>query len=267
MINYEQITSLVITRKTNKLWVMYVNEAEDPIWSDKYAGDGDGDDITLKTITGAPKVVKVNFNYIEYYDELDSDNNLVNPDSAQQIFSHLQNQEGFFLSGSGGGSSTVENFTDLGDTFANYIGRQNQSVVVRSDGLGLTTAAISTPRLQDLMNYIGGAFLPNKYILTSNTTDIDGNATSFILGDLNSIINRPPAFDEKPVIHKGFTVVDDTVVPNTELYAKEVGDYCRGFAVEEDGVYEYPSMRYDGGDDTDIENYSQKTIKIKRYTF
>lgn len=268
MTNNEQITSLVITRRNAVLWSYVINEGATQA-TGACTGTGDGDYVTVKTFSGAPLALNVPFSVIEYYDANDSDNDLTDPANMLEVVGHFLEQ-GFFINFTegGGGGSAATSFKSLTDVAVpTFIGNVGKFVKVINDNeLGLSDAP-GVPSLQQLANYVGGTFLPNKYILTTNTVDEFGNAVGFILGDINSIINRPPLFNEILVIRKGFTVVDGVVVPNTEPYAKEVGDYCSGFEVTEVGVYEIPSMRYDGGDETDLANYSQKAYKILRYAF
>jgi len=257
MTNFEQITSLIITRRNAVYWVCQVNDEDITRDAAGYTGSREGDLITIKTISGAPLTLKVPYSYIQYYDANDADNNLINPGSAEEMQGHLIAQNFYVnFNEGGGGGSAVQTFKALLDVLVpSFIGRAGQAVVVSDNEQYLETAAFSAPLLQGLANYLGGDFLPNRFVVTSSTVGGDGIANGFGLADPINIINRAPRFDEMSIVKKGYVWVDNAVVKNEQDYIVEVGDVVeKWFFNEPDDIFPYgqlvymPFGRWNGGD-------------------
>jgi len=269
MTNFEQITSLIITRRNAVYWVYQVNDEDITRDAAGYTGSREGDYITIKTISGAPLTIKVPFSYIKYYDANDSDNNMTDPGSAEEMQGHLIAQNFYVnFNEGGGGGSAVQTFKALLDVLVpSFVGRAGQAVVVADNEQYLETASLSTPLLQGLANYLGGAFLPNKYIVTSSAVDGGGNAIGFVLADVNNIINRPAAFSETTILQKGYLWIEDVMTPNIEQYSLEPGDLIARWyylAPDDDfpvGRVLYATGRWNGADITNINNISRGGLR------
>jgi len=256
-----QITSLVITRRSAVYWTYNVNQtpANQERDASSYTGTRDGDYITIKTLTGAVLTERVPFSAIQYIDTLDTSNNMTNPQSSAELQAHLIAQ-GFYVgsaTGSGGGSATT--FKSLSDVAVNsFLGREGYIIKVDENGQYLVAVpdSANTLMLQQLQNYLNGTYFPpDSYIMTGSQVDEDGNALGFTVGNLQSIINRPPAFDEPYISRKGYTYVDGVLIKNQNLYSSEIGDIFRLMVINDAGEpYEYYG-RWMGGDTSLLENF------------
>lgn len=249
----EEITSLIITKKAASYWVYQVNGETQTRDANAYTGTREGDYFTMGTRTGAPQLVNVYYAVISYVDELDSGNNVNAPASSPEALQAHLIAQGFYEAGStGGGGTGAEYFTDLGDTFASYIGREGHNITVNASGTGLTSAQNSIPTLQQLANYLGGSTIPkNHAVITSSVDNGSGSAIGFTTAPLYNLINRPAGFFEFAIIRKGWTWVDGILNVNQEEYAMEVGDIC-SFIYNDDAnqqLWYYPYARYKGGED------------------
>lgn len=254
-----EITSLVITKYAEDYWIYTANGTPKPDAASDYTGTMTGDYLTIKTITGAPILLRVYFGNIQYYDNLDSGNNLLSPSSAVEMMGHLKAQ-GFFKGDTGGGTGGVDTFKQLLDTFSSFAGRAGQVLKIDDEEAFITSEIISfVQRFQDLSNWFGGEdLLPNRYILTSNQTDEAGNSIGLISAPVGQIINRPFLYTEAGVIHKGATVVGGEIVPNEEQYTPEPADTVQFYAYDEDSnrIYFYPHAKWLGGSMDDPDNYA-----------
>lgn len=94
-------------------------------------------------------------------------------------------------------------------------------------------------------------YFPNSYILTNSS------GTQLIQAPVQQIINRPFLFTEAGVIHKGYTIVDDVVVPNLEPYSVEIGDIVQTWVYDTDNErwLFLPFAKYIGGGMDEITSY------------
>lgn len=263
----EEITSLVITRISENYWVYNANSADKPSAEDAYTGTMYGDLIYIKSLNGTPQLMRVAYSVIDYIDNLDNTNNLTNPSSALEMFGHLLAQ-GFFVGSAGSGSGGVTTLKQLLDVFISTFAG-NEGKYLRIDDDGQFVIASDNPamnlRIQDLVNWIDVDELhPNFAIVTTNAVDGDGNAIGFTQAPLYNLINRPPNFNELSIDIKGYTIVADTVVPNTQELTLEVGDVVKFWMQEPDNgaVFLYRA-RYKGGSITNIANFQY----VDRYNF
>jgi len=223
----EEITSLIITRKAPAYWVYQVNDEDFTRDANAYTATREGDLFTIKTRTGAPQIL-VNYAVVQYIDEATPANNLTDPSSPEVLQGHLIAQ-GFYEGSTGGGTGGVTTFKALLDTFASFAGREGQNVIVGLDGENLDTAPNTIPKIQNLINYLGGDYLPpNVLFITSSIIGEDGSSIGFRTMSPYNLINRPMQYNEEGVIIKGYNGFDEAGSPiwNTEDYAKEIGDIC-----------------------------------------
>jgi len=256
-----QITSLVITRRSAVYWTYNINNSgiEEERFASSYQGTMNGNYITLTTLSGAVLAHQVPFSAVQYIDNTNPSNNLTNPQTPLELEGHLIT-EGFYT-GSAQGTTPGEatTFVELLDVFfSTYLGRRGQAVVVNDSETGLTSIALgaANTKLQQLQNYLNGTYFPpDSYIMTGSQVDGDGNALGFTVGNLQSIINRPPAFDEPYISRKGYTYVDGVLIKNQNLYSSEIGDIFRLMVINDEGEpYEYYG-RWMGGDTSLLENF------------
>jgi len=241
--SFEPIDSLIITRKTSKYWTLQVNEETETRASSAYEGIRTGDFITIKTNTGAPITMVVPYSVIQYFDSMDSANNLTAPQNSDEMFSHLLDQD-FFLASSGGsgGGAGVNNFLELLDVlFPAYIGRDGEAIVINGNGLDSAPFNASIA-FEDLTNWLGGDLLPNQYILS------DSMGAGLVQASINNIVNRAHAYDEYQILDKGYTWDGDTIIPNEDLYSLQIGDVIRKW------FYVLPSEEFPSGQVLLMEN-------------
>lgn len=255
----ENITSLIITRISTAYWVYSINGETQTRDAESYTGTGIGDYIIIKTLTGAPQVLNVHYSVVEYYDNNDSTNNLLNPSSRQEVQGHLIAQ-GFYGGSTGGGTGGVTTLKALLDVLIpSFSGRAGQVLAISdSEDFVITKAIQFVQKFQDLSNWLGGDdLLPNRYLLTSSQVDENGNSIGVVTAPIGQIVNRPFMFNEAGVIHKGATIVGGNIVANEEQYQPEPGDSVTFFAFDEasNRLYKYNDARWLGGSMDDPDNY------------
>lgn len=254
----EEITSLVITRKATKYWVYVVNGETESRDANAYTGTRQGDYITIKTLTGAPQAVRVYFNVIQYIDNLDPTNNLTDPSNAEEVQGHLISQGFYTDDTTGGGTGGVDIFKLLLDVnVPSFSGRAKQVLAIDDNEAFVITKVLETiSRIQDATDYIGGQFLPNKYLMTSNQVDEDGFSVGLVQADNDLVVNTPIPFGVYRVKVKGYiesgTVEPYTYTPNIENFVLESGDIVEGISATDGKLYE---MRYISGNPTLLSNY------------
>lgn len=255
----EQIDSLVITRISTEGWTYTVNGllgAEDAYTGSITAGT---DFLTIKSLNGAPQVVKAAYTVISYVDNLDGTKSRASFDSVSEAFFYLLEQ-GFYVgsSGTGGGGVTTlfKALLDVG--VPTFVGNELKYVRVNSDGtlLEVVDNPASGIRLQDLSNWDGGEeLLPNMAIVTT-TSELIGGFNGIGQASLVNIINRPARYNEFQIWKKGFQVIDNTIVWNLEDYIIEIGDVVVPIWDDTTGetVPKLVFGRYLGGNPLDAEN-------------
>jgi len=274
----EQITSLTITKISPRYWKYVSNLNPQGGGASAYTGTALGNFITTKTLTGGVLLKDVQWNVINYIDNLDPTKNMNGADvTVDELMAHLV-EENFYVSVDVVGSvSGVNAFKQLLDTFDSFTGRNGQILYV-NETTGKIASKIDsakTIKLQDLVNYLvspggieypDGKYLPpNKLLMTSSQIDSSSESNSaagFVTVDPVDYYNRPALFTERKILHKGYGWQDNTIVGNEEIYAAEVGDLLGGwFYFEPNDAYPFGQMRYivarwNGGDQSDINNYS-----------
>lgn len=251
----EEITSFIITRHSEVYYDYVVNDNPLPEGPSGCTGYLQDDFIIVKSITGAPQTKRVHFSVIEYYDTTNPDNNLTNPVNAQEMMRHLVEQN--FLKGSsdnsGGGGSLTTAFKSLTDVnVPTFFGNAGKMVVVAgNEEYLILVPASSVQNFKDLHDVNITEYIPNSYILTNST------GTALIQAPVQQIINRPFAFNEAGVTHKGATDVDGVIVPNEENYTPEIGDAVTFFAYDAatNRLYKYSDAEWLGGSMDDPANY------------
>lgn len=227
----EEITSFIITRHSALYCDYVVNDNPLPEACDAYTGTLDGEYIVFKSLNGAPQTKRVPYTVIQYLDATDSGNNLIDPPNAQTMFRHLVEQN-FFVGSSdngGGGGSGVTTLKALYDVnIPSFLGQAGKVLIIAPNEQYVITGNVSTVQsFLDLNDVFIGEYNSNSYLLTNST------GTGIIQSPVSQIINRPYMFNEAGVIHKGYTIVDGEVVPNTEVYAIEIGDIVQGWIYDE----------------------------------
>lgn len=246
-------TSITITRIGQRSWQFTDNVNVSPISRNKYTGGRFGDYFNFKASGGEILYTDVPWSIIEYVDNVDPDNSFT-PTSSEQLFVFLNELDNFFLdSYDNGGGGVITDYTVLGAQdvdIATLAGQAGKRLGVNETGTKIVLVdALALTSIKTLEEWVqGDVLLPNKFLLTNN----DG--TKIIQGDIELIVNTPIAVDEFRVIAKG----TQGGVPNVEMYVKEIGDRCAGVS-SVDGRF-YPNLEYNGGDGSDLGNYTIKSF-------
>lgn len=265
------ITSLTITRRSNRYWTTQSSEDVSSLGSSYYSGTRKGDYLTIKTFTGGIIYPSVPYNVVHYIDTVESANTVMTFISGEQLEGYLIEQNFYppIDVNSGGGSGGVDRLTELLDSFIpNYIGREGKFIRVNLAGTGFeaTNNPLQALRFQDLVN-VPDVMPRNKLVMTSNIATFampgfPSQSNGIIFVDPINYINRPPEFSEGRIIRKGYIWQDGGVVENEENYVTEVGDICdRIFIYAASDDYPYgqvlymPFGRYKGGDENSPNSY------------
>lgn len=232
-----------------------VNGAEipqQPYSTSDFRGNATGDFLNIKQFNGASAFLNVPATVIRFTDEVEATEEETFT-SGYQAYDRLK-EVGFFVDSTagGGGGSTDIAFKDLTDVnVSSFVAYPNYVVSVNEAGTALVlTPRVGVNRIQDALDWAGGALQPDKYVLTNSA------GTGFIQGNIEQIINKPIAVDEFRVVAKGANYDEgtDTWIANIEPFAKEIGDWCEGVS-STDGKRHV--LVYNGGDETDIANYTK----------
>jgi len=254
-----EIESLTITRLAPSYWV-YVANGDIEGDANAYTGTRNGDFLTIKTRTGAILLEDIYFGYIDYIDQSEPLNNLINPSSAQEMQGHLVAQ-GFYEGSAGEGTGSVTTFKQLLDVAVpSFFGREGQFLVIDENGefVNTTQNPAQSLKLQDLDNYLSTGFAPRMIVMTSSLQNDDGTAAGFVLSSPYNLINRPPKYDEVAVMKKGYVVIDNSVIFNQEEYALEIGDICLIWSdTTGETVPELIMGKWNGGSVNDVSSFDR----------
>lgn len=243
-------TSITITRIGQRSWQFTDNVNVSPISRNKYTGGRFGDYFNFKASGGEILYTDVPWSIIDYVDNVDE--TTFTPTSAEELFVFLNELDSFFLDSydsSGGGVITEYTVLEAEDVnIATLAGQAGKAFVVNNTGTKFVLATIGgVTSITGLTEWVtGDVLLPNKFLGTNST------GTKIIQGDIELVVNTPIAVDEFRVVAKG----TQGGVPNIEQYVKEIGDRCAGVS-SIDGKY-YSNLEYNGGDPTDLANYTIK---------